>query len=293
MTAQDALPLGISTRQTVGSLWGGQRDRKYEQESPKGQCVLLPALWLGCPFYPYPHTLGIAHLGLDSEAAGAWGWASGIGCSSAELVAPGWGSETFLWVPVPHHLLTAVALTAGSLHPSPGGLACSSVTGPRTHPAAAPSPGNLPWQPHLLDYSTKTAPLEPAWEGARDPRPKTCPGSDWLAGYLPPPGRAEWECWVALGRSPGLLGLSEPLRTSQNMDPGEPWRSEWTLPSPWFTSDGEDMAGGGGQVNSEACTHLSACCCRCHAWKEGQRCSCSAAGWGLGCVSQKMNREGV
>lgn len=80
-------------------MWGGQRDRKYEQESPKGQCI-HPALWLGCLFYPYPHTLGIAHLVLELEAAGAWGWASGTGRGSAELVAPGWGSETFLWVPV-------------------------------------------------------------------------------------------------------------------------------------------------------------------------------------------------
>lgn len=111
----------------------------------------------------------------------------------------------------PHHHHTAVPLAAGGLHPFPGGLACSFMTGPRTHAGAAPTAGNLPWQPHLLDYSSKTAPLEPAWEGARDPRPKTCPGSDWLAGYLPPPGRAKWECWVAPGRSPELLGLSEPI----------------------------------------------------------------------------------
>ena len=51
-------------------------------------------------------------------------------------------------------------------------------------------------------------------------------------GVLGGPGQVTW--------------ASGPLRTSQNMDPGEPWRSEWTLPSQWFTSDGEDMAGGWG-----------------------------------------------
>lgn len=139
------------------------------------------ALTLGLTLNPCPRTLGIAHLGLESEAAGLGEGHLGTGCSSAEWAAgegrkPSAGFQSLL-----QHVSVGPR-TARGHRPFPGGLACSLVTGPVGHQEAplAASPA----EPLDQNCPQVWLPFEPVWEGTRDTRPKAQEVPGWRS-FLP------------------------------------------------------------------------------------------------------------
>lgn len=141
---------------------GEERVMESMIESPwkDKQGAVLPSLWLSrwaSTLNPCPRTLGIAHLGLESEAAGpgegACGhrmWFCRVGVWGGQKLVAGFQSPL-------QHVSASPGIARGH-HPFPGGLACSLVTGPAGHQEAslAASPAgpldqNSPqaWLPHL------------------------------------------------------------------------------------------------------------------------------------------------